>query len=62
VLQVLYYCPGCGSVNEITWPHDLRGLACRDCRQVNDASESRLEVTVGREEDDLPEGGENSDK
>jgi hypothetical protein len=44
VLQVLYYCPACGSVNEITAPHDLRALRCRDCRQINDASLAHIQV------------------
>ena len=44
-LQVLYYCPGCESVNEVPCPSDLRALTCRDCGQVNDASEARIQLT-----------------
>ena len=45
-LEVLYYCPCCGAINEILGPHDLRALECRECKAVNDASGARLELSA----------------
>ena len=44
-LELLFFCPVCESVNELTIPHSLASLTCRNCGLVTlDARSSRVEV------------------
>jgi hypothetical protein len=38
-LEILYYCPACGSVNQIVDSTVIK-LRCHDCLQFNDASDA----------------------
>jgi hypothetical protein len=48
VLEILYYCPNCGSVNELPTSRRLTDIECRDCRQLNDCSVAAIQLTTIR--------------
>ena len=42
--ELLYYCPTCESVNEISTFDNIAALVCHDCKQVCSATWAALEI------------------
>jgi uncharacterized Zn finger protein len=43
-LEILYYCPECGSINEVWSDSNLAHLDCRECGQVHSARQARIKI------------------